>query len=190
MSNNNHTIRTFLALPLPHHLQKEIYTFAQSLHSLPLRLVPPNQLHITLKFIGHTPTTKVPSIWEKVQPLLASTPTLQLQLNGITAFPNPQKPNVLCLQIQPQPTLQQLVHQLEQTLLNLGIPKNKRPFLPHITFARTKRKTQSKINLHQLLQNTHFSYQITLTQAILYQSQLQPKGAVYTPLFQTTLNSS
>ena len=119
-------------------------------------------------------------------------PPISLAVKGIGVFPGIKKPRVLWLGISKQlDLLTALQKTLDEKLEAMGFPKEKRPFKGHLTLGRIKSKIDPK-TLHDVLKKfiQFESEPFFADRIILYQSDLKPKGAVYTKLIETYLTVS
>jgi 2'-5' RNA ligase len=138
------SLRVFFALLLPQSVQPLLATGLASLknafpeHSL--KWIQPENLHITLQFLGNIPQEQVPELIQKIQVVLQSTPALQLQLGSLEWFPTLDHPKILSLSVEPQELLRNLATTLRQTLLALNLNPETRPFRGHITLGRIARQ--------------------------------------------------
>src|SRR5262249_57315131 len=94
-------------------------------------------LHITLKFLGEIPTEGS----EKIVAALKRVPfeqSLGLCFRGLGFFPHDRRPRVLWVGIDGPPGLTSLAKNIENSLESVGVPKEGRGFIPHLTLARNK----------------------------------------------------
>ena len=191
--------RLFIAVEIPSGIQETVHNLHPSLRhlNLPFRLVAPENLHFTLKFLGETQSTKIPAI----QTVLSTIdfPSFTSTLIGLGVFPSLTRPSVLWVGIQDATSIryfQQLSNQLQEALHPLGFPLESRKFQPHLTIARIKHpprsgsseleRLSSYIDQHQTLDFGIFS----VSAIHLKQSTLTPQGPIYTTLFTKDLLTS
>lgn len=130
------TARLFFALWPDAALRRSLLPLVQPLRdTLAARWVKPENYHITLAFLGAVPL-------ECIAPLTAQAACLrfepcELSLQRLECWPRAQ---VLCLTAQPPPSLLDLVSGLNEAAGQLGLPVERRPFLPHLTLARQVRR--------------------------------------------------
>jgi len=183
MSN---TIRTFIAIELPEEI---IYTISKvqeeiKSYGLKIRWVRPENIHLTLKFLGDIQEADTEKVARAVSESVTGYHPISLAVKGIGVFPGIKRPRVLWLGISKKlDLLTALQRTLDEKLEAIGFPKEKRPFRGHLTLGRIKDKIDPK-RLHGVLkefaqfESEHFfAHRI-----ILYKSELKPKGAVYTKL--------
>lgn len=108
---------------------------------------PLDNLHITTKFIGEWPETRLDELHE-VLSVLGPREPFKVELKDLGWFPNERSPRVLWLGVHGGDALAQLAHETEQRLEALGIIREERKFSPHLTLARIK----NPVPLHRLRQ--------------------------------------
>lgn len=185
------TLRAFVAVKPPDAVRRHIEVLQSTLRSkgLKLRWVRPQNIHLTLKFLGDIPVAQVADVAAAMQRVAGEQPPLMLTHQGIGVFPGIRRPRVLWTGLGGNlERLQRLVKQLEIELEALGFKREKRPFKAHLTLARVK----AKLNPERLLQalqgvGDYEPLAFDVAQMVLYQSELHPQGARYTTLAHTDL---
>jgi RNA 2',3'-cyclic 3'-phosphodiesterase len=151
---------------------------------LPVKWVRPENIHLSLKFLGDVEETREPELRAALK-RAAGTATaprpLALQIAGFGVFPDYHRPHVLWAGVTPDPGLELLQHGVEQAFAPLGFPTEARPFRPHVTLGRAAREARPRdfTGLEELLAGTGFDTTITVAEVDLMQSTLQPTGPVY-----------
>lgn len=135
--------RLFVAVVPPPELRERVLQEAKSLPwEGSVRWLPPENIHLTLKFLGEvpeTPDSKLSELDATITALCNGHRAFDLSLDGAGAFPSVQRARVLwvgtCEGSEP---LKALAGELEDRLEILGFERETRPFRPHATVARTK----------------------------------------------------
>lgn len=185
----SHPIRTFVALPIP--LSEPLKDIVREFQKMGRALKPVNAecTHLTLKFLGETPTAQIPEITKIVERVAVDARAWELELVGLGAFPHWGRPSVVWAGVHPTEPLTEIAKELESQFEPLGFPPEKRAFHPHLTLARIKAKPPTLLKaIADANENESFGTQ-TIDRVILYQSELQPSGPIYTPLHTATLTS-
>lgn len=105
-----------------------------------IRWSQPEQLHLTLKFVGEVDNRQLPQLCDKVRAACSKTSPFSLELKGIGAFPLDKPPRVLWVGVDDgTDELRQLAERLDEELSSLGIPRETRQFKPHLTLGRIGR---------------------------------------------------
>lgn len=154
-----------------------------------LKAVDPGSLHVTLKFLGDTPSESIPRIGAEVQAACEGRLAIDAELHGLGAFPHAGRPSVIWVGMHNVQSLVEISEVLEDGLESLRFPRDSRKFQPHVTLARVKSRPPE--NLHDLLNaNAATSFgSITIDRVTLYQSELRPQGPRYTPLATVSLGA-
>ena len=151
---------------------------------LPVKWVRPENIHLSLKFLGDVEETREPELVAALQRAAGSGNEplpLTLQITGFGVFPDYHRPHVLWAGVTPDPGLERLQHGVEQAFAPLGFPSEARAFRPHVTLGRAGRdaKPRDFNGLEEILAATDFDATVTVTEVDLMQSTLQPSGPVY-----------
>jgi len=186
-------IRAFIAITPPATLQQSIAEVCQVFQrlSLPWRWVTPEQIHLTLRFLGNVPDESVPSLLQALKQAVQDQTAFPLRARGLGCFPHPARARVLWVGLDdPGPALGRLHERLAAALMPLGFPPEDRPFHPHLTLARAQNRMPASqlLPMLQTYQNRDFG-EFLVTQVHLVQSQLQRGGALHTILCSVALQS-
>jgi 2'-5' RNA ligase len=166
-------IRLFTAIDLPEEVKQSLVRLC---HGIPgVRWVKPEQLHLTLRFIGSVNQECFAGIREMLSGIGA--PPVTLTLNRVGAFPATGPPRVLWAGIERSGELASLRDQVEKVLVAAGCEAETRLFSPHITLARLKDVPRSLI-LPYLTQHASFSEgPFEVNEFRLYSSMLSRQGS-------------
>jgi 2'-5' RNA ligase len=180
-------IRSFLALDPPEEVLREIGAVQNRLRKLiegDIRWVRPEGIHLTLKFFGDVSGDDVANIATVVEKDAEGERPFSLAIGGAGVFPDPHRPRVLWLGMNGD-VERLLVFQkgLEQTLHEIGFPREERPFRPHLTLGRIK-TSRGLIGLVRALEKgeEYTAGRFIASGLSLMQSELTPRGAIYTKL--------
>lgn len=170
--------RLFIAIDLPQEVKQKLGTLSKSFDFPHARWVKPENLHLTLKFLGRVKEEKVESITLTLKNLTADFPAFTLQTGKLGVFPSLKRARVVWIDLEGgRGEAKKLAHLIDEKLSLLGFEKEEREFQPHITLARLKKPTF----LHSLpLVNWSFSF--LTKEIILFESVLKSTGPIYTPV--------
>jgi 2'-5' RNA ligase len=147
-----------------------------------LRWSPPENLHITTKFIGEWPEERLAEMRAAIE-LLPAREGIRIGIRQLGFFPNPRSPRIFWAGIEAPPELATLAAETEQALEKLGISREERPYSPHLTLARI----QSPAGLEKLretiagLPSLEFG-EFVADRFFLYLSRRGANGSVYTKI--------
>jgi RNA 2',3'-cyclic 3'-phosphodiesterase len=130
-------MRLFVALEIPSAVRENLAALLHSLRAVSpqTRWVRPENLHVTLKFIGEVAEAKLAAIRGALAGV-RSEQSVTLDFRGLGFFPNEKHPRVFWASIGASPNLKTLASDIDHATEKLGIPPEKRPFSPHLTLAR------------------------------------------------------
>ena len=140
------TSRLFVAVPVAHDVREGVRRLMEQLAGAPIDVRAPGQprwvgvggLHVTLRFLGATPDTRLGELAEAVAAAARGVAPFRVEITGGGAFPTPQRPRVLWIGIgEGEAQLVALSLRLNEELLRLGWPRDDRPLQAHLTLART-----------------------------------------------------
>ena len=138
----NRTIRAFLAVELPEAVTAALGELVGPLSVAGLRgvrLVRPEGIHLTLKFLGDIDEDQVGPIADAVSRIVETQPPSAVELGDVGAFPNGERPRVLWVGLTGQTgPLLRLQADIAESLVPLGFERERRPFSPHLTVARLR----------------------------------------------------
>ena len=137
--------RLFVGLFLPAAAAKELHgTVRGLLAGAGFRFVPPEEIHLTLRFLGETPAAKVDGLREHLERALTELPAPRLRLGRTGSFPETGSARVLWAGVDEDPgtegRLEALARAADAAAIGSGCaPADEDPFRPHITVARPAR---------------------------------------------------
>jgi 2'-5' RNA ligase len=100
--------------------------------------VDPNQLHVTLKFLGETPAEQAAALAQQLSTAIASQPDASGEVAGLGAFPHAERPSVIWAGVKNAEWLTDLAERVDACCAEFGFPRETRAFAPHVTLARVK----------------------------------------------------
>lgn len=190
-------MRCFVALELPALVREAAGETLRELKraGADVKWVRPENLHVTLKFLGEVDEARAPELGQAVQAACAGCPPLALGLGGAGAFPSPQRPQVVWLGLTGQVAeLAALAARVEGAMEGLGFPPEGRPFQAHVTLGRLRRGKGGRPGppsaplTHALLGLAgRKGPDFTAASVALLKSTLTPQGSIYDPVRVITL---
>jgi len=177
-------MRLFVALSIPAEVRENLSSLLAALRRADAqpRWVNPKNLHVTLKFIGEVPPESVAAIGDALVAVRAAS-QVNLQFRGIGFFPNARHPSTAWIGVESSPNLRALAAEVNLLLTPLGIPREEKPFVAHLTIARF-RETRLSPALNTEIErwkDSRFGTLVT-TEFHLVESRRKSTGAEYTTL--------
>lgn len=188
-------IRAFIAVNITREigelLDNILRDLQRELSGVPVRWVPVKNIHITLKFLGDVSISNLDVLKKIIAAEAASHPSFEISAGELGAFPSMKRPRVVWVHVGAPHELDALQRAIDNETDRLGYPKEDRPFSPHLTIGRVSRNATSEDQrrLGAFLMNYKSGVvgPARVQEVFLYKSDLQPSGAVYTPLFSAKL---
>ncbi|HIH29713.1 MAG TPA: RNA 2',3'-cyclic phosphodiesterase [Thermoplasmata archaeon] len=148
-----------------------------------VKLVEPENIHITLKFLGDTEEKFIDAIEQSMKESVKTIKSFPVTLRGTGVFPNKNYMKVIWIGILDNGQIGPIAHTLDSSLASLGFKKETRGFSAHLTIgrvrtARNKEKLLTTLEHHQ---DAEFTTQEVHAIA-LKKSELTPNGPIYTTL--------
>lgn len=169
-------VRLFVAVDLPETVKKSVKDICTGLPDA--RWVDIRQLHLTLRFIGEVDERLFKSIKACLAEIREN--RFPLSLQGVGCFPPKGAPRVLWVGIEKNESLMRLAEKTERVLVEqCGIEPEHRKFSPHITIARFREPSHTKVSDY-LSRNSAFRTEtFPVDEFYLYSSTLTPAGAIH-----------
>jgi 2'-5' RNA ligase len=182
----NGSVRTFIAVHIPDSVRRDIGAMVNRLRSAggaDVKWVRPENLHLTLKFLGDVEEGRIPAVGTGVETAVSSMPAFNLALGGTGAFPNARRPSVLWIGVPlgAEP-MAALAGHVESALDRLGFEREKRPFSAHLTIGRVRPPGNAGSTVERMAETGFKSDPFTVDTIHLMKSELQRSGAEYTVL--------
>jgi 2'-5' RNA ligase len=146
------------------------------------RWVPPENWHVTLKFLGRTWPRLQTTVGDACRDAAARTTPFEVGLDGLGVFPGPSRARVLWVGLEdPSGGMAGLAATLDE-LLAREFPPEKRGFTAHLTVARFNPPVPFREHAEALAATRVEASPSRIDRLVLYRSHLSPRGARYEPL--------
>ncbi|MEJ5186144.1 MAG: RNA 2',3'-cyclic phosphodiesterase [Candidatus Geothermincolales bacterium] len=180
-------LRLFVAVDLPPELKEKIGKALPNFRErcTDVRWVKAENLHLTLKFLGHVESGKVEFINRALQGVCAHATPFRLRLCGGGAFPDEGKGRVIWVGIEGDvEKAAELAERIETKLEELGFDREERSFRPHITLGRMKRPRPCRdlVEEWRAILEDMGETGFTASEVTLFQSVLSREGPRYFPV--------
>jgi 2'-5' RNA ligase len=170
-------MRLFVALELPWTLRERLAALAGV--GLPgARWVPPENYHLTLRFIGETPGHRAEDIDMALAGLRAR--RFSLTMAGLGTFTKGGRSTALWVGAERNPQLEHLQSKIETALQRSGLDPERRRFQPHVTLARLDNVPEAKLVSYVQAHNLFRAEPVTVEHFTLFSSRLGKEASVYT----------
>jgi RNA 2',3'-cyclic 3'-phosphodiesterase len=182
-------MRLFVAVEIDDRARRVAETAALELQDrigpvLKARWVPPENMHLTVRFIGHVDDSRAPAVIDALAPPL-DMPPFEIALGGCGLFPPRGAPRVIWIGLtQGLPSLALMHAAFNHRLRPFGFEPERRPFSAHLTLARLKdAPRRAGRSLAEALDRIAVpATRFQVSRATVFQSHLSSKGPRYEPV--------
>lgn len=152
-------------------------------HLKGVRWIAAQNYHFTVKFLGPVHEDKIEPVAAVLAEALAAVRPFRVSSRGIGVFPDIRRPRVIWAGLDGK-ELQSVVQKVDEALESQGFKRETRPFKPHLTLGRWRDIGTDPDKLRQELDRWkgHAFGESWVREAVLFQSILKARGAVYSPL--------
>ena len=170
-------MRLFVGIDLPWELRHRIAALATT-GIQGARWVPPENYHLTLRFIGEM----APHRAEEIDMALAALrgKSLELTMAGVGTFSKGGRANTLYVGVERNPRLEHLQNKIETALQRVGLEPERRRYQPHVTLARLDNAPDFKLVEFVQAHNLFRAEAFAVEHFTLFTSQLGKEQSVYT----------
>ncbi len=178
------SVRAFLAIPLNTKLLKTLAELQGQLEKEVdgIRWSRSQALHLTLHFFGETTQENLEKIKASMLSVKRCFRPFEVDIKGLGGFPGLHRARVLWLGLEPDDQIKLLHRNIQLALRDNGLPPDSRPYTPHLTLGRARRKAVDISTPSVTLTDTAIGH-LEIDRMILYESRLHPGGAEHIPLF-------
>lgn len=166
------TLRLFVAVYPPPQVAQALLEMLPSLDLPPHRPVPPDQVHLTLQFIGDTPAGQLDETVESVRRATGGIGSFELTLLELIALPRRGPARLVAAEADRPAALLELQRRLAQRLARAPRRRAGDRFLPHFTLCRFRAPRRVGPLEHRLGIDP-----FAVRQIALMRSTLLPEGA-------------
>lgn len=177
-------MRLFIAIEIPPDVRAALAALLKEFRAIApqAKWVRAENMHITLKFLGETESTKLRAIREALH-AIRSSQAITLKFLGLGFFPNEKRARVFWAGMESSVNLPAIAAEIDQSMHKLGFPLENRPFTPHLTLARFEPPgIPVKLFAAAEERSSREFGSLTAREFHLIESKLKPAGAEYTTL--------
>jgi 2'-5' RNA ligase len=180
--------RTFIAVELAGGVRRRAEKAIQRLRVANAKVtwVKPENLHLTLKFLGDVPDSDVPKVCQVVADAVRGFDPFEIVFRGCGAFPNTAAPRTIWIGVDQGSEELKAIHQaIDQALkAELRFPRETRRFQAHLTLGRVRESGPRAAELGALIDEmADFDGDLTIVDEIVtFASFLEKSGPVHNPM--------
>ena len=171
-------IRLFTALSLPDELRPRLAALGSGIDGA--RWVEPENLHITLRFIGEVSEPVAEDVASALDTV--SGPAFDVCLNGTGQFASRGRARAVWVGVEKTPELSLLHDKIARALIRAGLPPEGRRYAPHVTIGRLRGARPNHVLNWLEANGAFFAPAFEAPSFVLYESRLGRSGPVYAPV--------
>lgn len=173
--------RLFVAVDVPEEQREMLEDVMKRLSALGARPAGRGNMHITLLFLGEVPDSRIPEITAVVGGVKAK--RFDCEIAGLDSIPK-GRPSVIYARIaKGAPELAAINSELREGIAALGMATERRPYMPHLTLARTRQKSDFEGIRRLVADSAGPAFAFACADIRLKSSVLSSGGAAHTDLF-------
>jgi RNA 2',3'-cyclic 3'-phosphodiesterase len=165
-------MRLFIGLPVPDALAQGLVRTARALNLPSARWTPPENLHLTLFFLGQVSEDKLPMILGELDQVNFA--PLELRFTQLGCFP---RAGILFADLEATPRLLRLQAHVALGMVKCGFASEGRPYHPHVTLARMR--SPIRLDRRLIALPSQLQQRFTVAAVNLYGSRTLSTGAQY-----------
>lgn len=185
-------MRLFVAAELPSSLRDRIGAVQEEMRGapLPVRWVRPEGIHLTLKFLGEVPGPRLAGIETALREAGRGIVPFRLEACGAVAYPERGAPRLIWVEVRGDLAAARcLAAAIDAATAGLGFAAETREFRAHLTMGRVKGPGRGDWRPALARAGGQASGEFEVKEYVLFQSRLDPGGAVYASLARFPLGS-
>ena len=186
-------LRTFIAVDVSPFTRDRLVGLRDNLAAAAgtgVKWVEPDNLHVTLLFLGEVDEREVIGICRAVEAVARPAPAFSMTVAGVSAFPTVRRPRTLIVPVtEGAAELVALHDALEGPLLELGCyRREERGYVPHLTLGRVQRDARAEALSAAVAKFGGWQGgQTQVREVLVLSSQLRREGPEYTVLSRAKL---
>lgn len=182
--------RSFIAVPLDAESGRQLERIAAGLRCgdkrNEIRWTPTENFHLTIAFIGDILQGDALRLESAIRGSLADLDAFQSVVTELTYFPFNAKPRLVAAMLHPDDALKKLHRRAQAALREVGLPVESRSFVPHVTLGRVRQRRTPWLRIEP----QPLALQLDVCEVSLMRSDLNERGARYTPVWTAGLSAS
>lgn len=180
-------LRTFIAIDLPEELKEQLANVSAVLkekaNKLPIRWVPIENIHLTIKFLGDVSEANIDMIDATIKSEAGQQEPFEISVGNLGVYPKVNRPRVIWVGVEAPDGLFTIQRRIEIETAHLGYSKDSKKYSPHLTLGRVARKATSlevrEISSWLSAEKVGFLGAVRVDEIHLILSKFHPDGMLY-----------
>lgn len=177
-------MRLFIGLLLESKAQEQLAGFY--IHFKDVKFVKKENLHITMQFLGDLEETLLEAVKEAIDKACEGFNEFEISNTRISAFPSVRKAKAVWVNVDKGAgAVKKLFRNIEKCIEGIKYEREERAFIPHVTIAKSKQG----VDISKQAAEMKFDFISMARKVVLYKSDLEPSGPVYTKIYERSLET-
>ncbi len=178
-------MRCFIAIELPEAVKSALSGIEEELKrtGADVRWVKPENIHLTLKFLGNIEDSKAEKIADIMEKICNRCRPFEIEIKGAGMFPNTKSPRVLWSGLENSNVLKSLQEEIDEGMEAIGFDREKRGFTAHLTLGRVRslKGKERLVEVMRLYEKENIG-KMNVVSVSFMRSDLHPEGSRYTKI--------
>lgn len=182
-------MRSFISVEIPGDIKKDIGNYIAEISDAfeDVKWVNPENLHLTIKFLGNIRKSDVPSLRDCVAGAAKEFDPFSLTMSHLGFFPDSKHPRVVWIGVDGGlDSLLDVFQYMENCLEEIGFDREARTFSPHLTIGRARRNSTIEVPAG-VREFEPVTFEVE--KLALMKSTLTPQGPIYESMYESMLGS-
>jgi 2'-5' RNA ligase len=171
-------IRLFVGLSVPEDVADDLFDLSDNTPGA--RWIDPENMHVTLRFIGEVSEADAEDIHNELSRISAK--PFAYDIHGLDTFGQGRKAHTLYMKVGLSPELELLQGRVESAVVRAGQPREPRKFKPHVTLARLSNPDPERLQSFIEGNNLFRADALAVDRFVLYESKMGKTGSAYFPI--------
>ena len=184
-------MRAFIAVEFSPEIKRKIHQIQEKLrrYKADVKWVEENNYHLTLSFLGEISREQAEAVISDISSGLRGVSPFEIVLSGLGVFPNKRNPRVIWIGVTEGQKELNLIYSFLKDILHKREFEFSNNFTPHVTLGRVRSKNNIE-NLVSSLPKINFTFREYISEIVLMESRLLPRGPIYTKISSFKLKKS
>lgn len=180
-------VRSFIAVDIPVEVAKELLFRAKALEEKNYKPVKPENIHLTLKFLGNVELKVLEELYFEIKKELKDFQRFSFSIGSFGAFPGEKSALVAWFGVERgKEKLADLYSAVNKATLKFGFKEDKR-FVPHLTVGRFKKPRNIAGIAARIREEAKVKHVVEVNSVKIYKSTLTQGGPIYEVLYEISL---
>jgi 2'-5' RNA ligase len=178
-------MRLFIGVPLELKAQEKLAALYKNFNEI--KTVKTEYLHVTMQFLGEMDEEFLEPVKTAIDKACDGFKVFEISNTRISAFPNLRKAKAVWVNVDKgSGPVKKLFRNIEKSIEGIKYERENRAFIPHVTIGRSKQG----VDISAQAAKMKFEIISKVCRVVLYKSDLEPAGPVYTKIHEVVFGNN